>query len=154
MPDTRSEFAALLDDLLTTDADRAGGTIPSVPFDHLAVVEELGRVRVTGDTVEAEYRETMATPGLAADLDSLFDMLETEAAAEDLSIDPADISRELGIGAASRVEELARLRRSFAFKNHPDRVAPHLRDRALTRMKLANMLIDAARRQALAATRR
>ncbi len=44
----------------------------------------------------------------------------------------------------------ARKRRAFAFKNHPDRVAPHLRQRAMVRMQVANMLIDEAKK----ATRR
>ena len=43
---------------------------------------------------------------------------------------------------------MARIRRDFAFKNHPDRVAPHLRQHAMVRMQVANMLIDDARRAA------
>ena len=39
-------------------------------------------------------------------------------------------------------------RRAFAFKNHPDRVAPHLRQRAMVRMQVANMLIDEAEQKA------
>ena len=40
------------------------------------------------------------------------------------------------------------MRRSFALANHPDRVAPHLRQRAMVRMQLANMMIDDAKRRA------
>ena len=50
--------------------------------------------------------------------------------------------------------DLGRMRRSFAFANHPDRVAPHLRQRAMIRMQVANMLIDEAKRRALAGARR
>ena len=46
------------------------------------------------------------------------------------------------------------MRRSFAFANHPDRVAPHLRQRAMIRMQVANMLIDEAKRRAVAGARR
>jgi hypothetical protein len=51
------------------------------------------------------------------------------------------------------VRDFGRLRRDFAFHNHPDRVAPHLRNHAIRRMQVANMLIDEARRRALAAAR-
>jgi hypothetical protein len=44
--------------------------------------------------------------------------------------------------------ELGARRRAFAFKNHPDRVAPHLRQRAMVRMQVANMLIDEAKKAA------
>lgn len=39
-----------------------------------------------------------------------------------------------------------RLRRDFAFRNHPDRVAEHLRAYAIVRMQIANTLIDEAKR--------
>ena len=38
--------------------------------------------------------------------------------------------------------------------NHPDRVAPHLRSRALARMQVANRLIDEAKRRAERASAR
>ena len=42
----------------------------------------------------------------------------------------------------------------FALHNHPDRVAPHLRQHALARMQIANRLIDEARRDAMEAHKR
>lgn len=54
---------------------------------------------------------------------------------------------ELGLDRAKGTADFNRLRRSFAFRNHPDRVAPHLRQRAMVRMQVANMLIDDARRR-------
>lgn len=57
---------------------------------------------------------------------------------------------ELGLDTPKAVADFGRMRRSFAFSNHPDRVAPHLRQRAMIRMQVANMLIDEAKRRALA----
>ena len=71
-----------------------------------------------------------------------------------LPIDPESIAAELGLSKVKKAADFGRLRRSFAFSNHPDRVAPHLRQRAMIRMQVANMLIDDARRKALAAVRR
>ena len=62
------------------------------------------------------------------------------------SIEPEAISRELGLGRRrASPTNSARKRRAFAFNNHPDRVAPHLRQRAMVRMQVANMLIDEAK---------
>lgn len=63
-------------------------------------------------------------------------------------IDPEAIAKELGLAAAKASADFGRLRRNFAFHNHPDRVAPHLRQRAMVRMQVANMLIDDAKRRA------
>lgn len=63
-------------------------------------------------------------------------------------VDPDSIAAELGLDGDATGADFNRLRRSFAFDNHPDRVAPHLRQRAAIRMQIANMLIDDARRRA------
>ena len=57
-----------------------------------------------------------------------------------------DIERYRGarIGR-EKPETLDRLRREFAFRNHPDRVAPELRQRAIVRMQIANRMIDDAK---------
>ena len=60
---------------------------------------------------------------------------------------PEAIEAELGLGSPAQDADFSRLRRSFAFANHPDRVAPHLRQRAMIRMQIANMLIDEAKRK-------
>ena len=79
----------------------------------------------------------------------------TEPLVEELpSIEPEAISRELGLDGSVLAKELAARRRAFAFKNHPDRVAPHLRQRAMVRMQVANMLIDEARKAARQGTLR
>lgn len=158
------DFASLLDDLFVPrDAPADAAPRPTIPFDYLAVAEELhsGRIRVASDAVEAEYRE--AGSSLEAELADLLGQAEALAGAaaalagsdaEDLPpVEPEAIAAELGLNTAGAAD-LGKLRRTFASKNHPDRVAPHLRQRALLRMQVANVLIDDARRKALAMTRR
>ena len=94
----------------------------------------------------AEYREIASASG------------EEQAGSDEAAPEPEDrlpaiepeaIALELGLEQATAAD-CGRLRRSFALLNHPDRVAPHLRERALTRMQVANRLIDEAKRRALA----
>ena len=140
------DFASLLDELIASAAlepDPARRT--TVSFDYLAVADELhsGRIRVSADEVTAEYRHVEATA------EALFAAVEVAKAEEVLpSIEPQAISQELGLPGSFKADELARKRRTFAFNNHPDRVAPHLRQRAMVRMQIANMLIDEAARGA------
>lgn len=102
----------------------------------------------------AEYREAGAD--LSAEFAALLDQVkvaladETPRSAEDKlpPVDPDSIAAELGLDGDAAGMDFNRLRRSFAFDNHPDRVAPHLRQRAAIRMQIANMLIDDARRRA------
>lgn len=58
--------------------------------------------------------------------------------------DDAAIAAELRLGTARTGEDLRRIRRSFAMRNHPDRVPAWLRDEATRRMTIANALIDRA----------
>jgi hypothetical protein len=145
MPETQRDFAELLDELLAAGATEPDGRSPNVPFDHLALADELERIRVAPRSVEAEYREAMETPELAAELETLLAAIQPGGEEPLLSIEPNDIARELGLESGLKPAELARRRRVFAFGNHPDRVPPHLREKALTRMKIANRLIDDAR---------
>ncbi|PSM20335.1 hypothetical protein C7T96_01700 [Nitratireductor sp. StC3] len=64
--------------------------------------------------------------------------------------DPGAIAAELKIAYARWPKDFDRIRREFARDNHPDKVAPHRRERALVRMQIANMLIDRAKRNAAA----
>lgn len=150
---TNRDFASLLDDLIVASELGDIAPAPSIPFDYLAVADELhsGRIRVAGETAAAEYRESGAD--LSDEFVSLLDMVKAEpqeASIEELpapSIDPDEIAAELGI-ASAQPGDLAKMRRIFALNNHPDRVAPHLRQRAMVRMQLANMMIDDAKRRA------
>ncbi|MCX7303374.1 MAG: hypothetical protein NTV73_03395 [Hyphomicrobiales bacterium] len=139
------------------------GPRPTIPFDYLAVAEELhsGRIKVSGDAVAAEYRDSGAA--IEAELDALLSdagVAKSAAPATEMSVEPAielpvepeTIAVELGLDDA-KPADLGRLRRVFALKNHPDRVQPHLRANALKRMQVANGLIDDAKRRALAKAR-
>ncbi|MGI6852911.1 hypothetical protein [Mesorhizobium sp. 1B3] len=147
---TGRDFASLLDELLVeARMEDHGVPRPAVSFDYLAVAEELlsGRIKVADDKVVSEYS---ATSGSSDErVDALFEAAASSIESADLPpVEPEAILRELGLKASSNAAELARIRRAFAFKNHPDRVAPHLRQRAMVRMQVANMLIDDARRRA------
>jgi hypothetical protein len=153
----------LLDDLFVAsdkvdgiEGDEAGAR-PSIPFDYLSVADELhsGRIKVSA----AEYREAGAD--LASEFAALLDHAKLALASEVLKpeeklppIDPDSIAAELGLDQPKSMADFGRMRRRFAFSNHPDRVAPHLRQRAMIRMQIANMLIDEAKRRAVAGARR
>lgn len=152
------DFASLLDELLVaTDVSEDAGPRPTIPFDYLAVAEELhsGRITVSNETAAAEYKD--AGSSLDAELSAFLDVLDAHTSApapEPLpSIEPDIIALELGLADIPSAD-LGSVRRRFAFANHPDRVAPHLRQRALTRMQVANCLIDEARHRALATAKR
>jgi hypothetical protein len=149
------DFASLLDDLFVVRPPaEESARPPSIPFDYLSVADELhsGRIKVSSDEAAAEYRRTNEEfeAELAALLAAAEPLLAAEAAQTETlpPIEPAAIAVELGLDAAKGATDFGRMRRSFAFKNHPDRVAPHLRQRAMVRMQVANMLIDDARRRA------
>lgn len=145
---TNTDFAALLDELLAgalTEEQPGMARHPSV--DYLSVAEDLhsGRIKVSPDSVAAEYRQAAAGEEASEALFAALGQPLVEALPD---IEPEAISRELGLSAAVAPKDLSRKRRSFAFENHPDRVAPHLRQRAMVRMQVANMLIDEAERKA------
>ncbi|HEV7251654.1 MAG TPA: hypothetical protein VGN97_00935 [Mesorhizobium sp.] len=145
MVDVKRDFASLLDDLFAA-ADERNTAPPITGVDYLSVVDELhsGRIRVSPEPALASYREAAAM--LEEELAGLFAL--EDAAAEALPpTDPPAIATELGLERLGPAE-LAQVRRQFALKNHPDLVAPHLRENALQRMQVANMLIDEAERKA------
>ncbi|MBN7756571.1 hypothetical protein JF546_00780 [Nitratireductor aquimarinus] len=145
-------FAALLDELISEEAERTGGAATSLnSLDYLSVAEELhsGRINFTDKRAQDAYdaEEAFASDETPDAVD------EVKAAAEDeppaalpLSTDPDEIARELGLYADIDAGLLGRIRRDFAFNNHPDRVPSHLRANAMERMQVANMLIDEAKR--------
>lgn len=150
----KRDFASLLDDLFQAPEPEVGlPKRPTIPFDYLSVADELhsGRIKVAGETAAAEYREVAAAPEIA--FDALLAAADLPPAEELPAIEPEAIARELGLEKLKAARDFGRLRRDFAFRNHPDRVAPHLRERAIQRMQVANMLIDEAKRRALAASR-
>jgi hypothetical protein len=140
------DFAALLDELIAASLTESEAPAqPGIPFDYLSVAEELysGRIRVSAEAVAAEYREADAMA------DALFAAAEKAKADEDElpSTEPEAIWKELDLAHVTEADELGRRRRVFAFRNHPDRLPPHLRQRAMVRMQIANMLIDEMERR-------
>jgi hypothetical protein len=63
------------------------------------------------------------------------------------------VDQELGLMPGMAPADLQRIRREFALANHPDRVAPALRDQATERMTIANMLVDQALQRAKGSAR-
>ena len=152
------DFAALLDDLFAASgAEVDVPPRPTIPFDLLALANGNQPADITTfvDAATAEYMDLREA--VAAELDALLGRTELEALIERAEIavaeelppaDPASISRELWLDEQTPVTDLGRLRRAFAFRNHPDRVAPHLHRQAMLRMQVANMLIDEAEKRA------
>lgn len=58
-----------------------------------------------------------------------------------------EIAEDLDLKADDDRERLGEKRRAFARHNHPDRHHPDFRDKATTRMKIANLLVDEAMRR-------
>ncbi|XHB99042.1 hypothetical protein ABWH97_12225 [Nitratireductor sp. ac15] len=138
------DFAALLDELISEDNEHAGGVPASLnSLDYLSVAEELhsGRINFTDRRAQVEYDEHQSAEPVEPDT-----KIAEPPPAPPLTTDPDDIARELGLSQAIEPKLLDRLRRDFAFRNHPDRVPAHLRANAMMRMQVANMLIDEAKR--------
>lgn len=60
---------------------------------------------------------------------------------------PEAVAAELAISSKDTLHTLSDKRRAFAKANHPDGIDPLFRDKATTRMKIANLLIDEAIRR-------
>jgi hypothetical protein len=58
-----------------------------------------------------------------------------------------EIATELGLGASLTLAELTSRWRDFVWRNHPDRQPVEVRERANTRVAIANTLYDRARRE-------
>jgi hypothetical protein len=63
-------------------------------------------------------------------------------------LSPQEIAEDMGLSTSDTPAELQAKRRAFARANHPDLVPSVWRDEATTRMKIANLLIDEALKQA------
>jgi hypothetical protein len=107
----------------------AAATAPSIPFG------------LVGGDLAAPSSGNGAEAAAAAYLSLDAEWPGREALPE---IAPDAIARELALHRIADVKALARLRREFAFRNHPDRVRPEWREAAMARMQIANRLIDEA----------
>jgi hypothetical protein len=154
------DFASFLGDLTTpstrkneTSDERARAASPSLQVDLLDQLERLqgAGAAAADEPAMAQYRE------MAAALEEVSPRVgapEEGPSEEEPSVDPDDIARELGIAGIGDTGALARLRRDFAMRNHPDRVPAAQRERAEIRMRVANMLVDEARARIATAGKR
>jgi hypothetical protein len=106
--------------------DRLAGTLRSYISAGLAS-------RLYADAPQTRSRETRRPPATP--------LSEQEQVMAELHLTPALTSHDLKL-----------IRRKFAMANHPDRVAPQIREQATRRMTIANMLIDEALRGTKART--
>ena len=154
------DFTELLDDLLAASAEAEedaadDAAAPSLRVDMLAQIERLQAHSrpVFADRAMKEYGDNAGNGAQGRKAEApkpdLRPAPDLQPALDDLFfLDPQSISRELGIDAMSKSEEFDRARRSFALRYHPDRVPEEMRERAVLRMQIANMLIDEAKRRA------
>lgn len=136
MSDTMSrDFASLLDDMLkAAPQPEDPGPRPTMPF---GVTTPLDAVDAFWSSVSSEF---------VAGLYNQTAGVSPPAAGPDLQpVQPDRIAAELGLDRPTPPKNLDRLRRAFAFKNHPDRMPAEQRERAMLRMQVANRLIDEAK---------
>lgn len=130
------DFASLLDDLLKAAPPAEDpGARPTIP---LGVTPPLDAVDAFWSSVSSEF--VAGLYGETADAAQPAHVVELP------TTQPDRIAAELGLDRPAPHKNLDRLRRAFAFKNHPDRVPPEMRERAMLRMQIANRLIDEAKR--------
>jgi len=135
----RIDFSTILDELIA-DRVQTGGAAPGGPaIDYLSVADELtGHISISDEGAKATYRD------IEESLATLF-AVEAPPLEPLPPTDRASVAAELALGRAVIPQELDRIRREFARDNHPDRVPDHMRDCAMIRMQLANVLIDEAK---------
>lgn len=136
-------FGDLLDELISSaPQEPETAPAPTLRGDLLDQIERLqgANAPLFDESAQRAYSEPTLAPEVIEALDTLM---------PDLSTDPEAIARELEIGRHRTAADLDRARRRFAFANHPDRLAPHLRTRAVERMSIANGLIDRAKEAAV-----
>jgi hypothetical protein len=143
MAEMSRDFATMLDELISADEDASPAAARAGGVDFLAAFDELAirKVSIGDSAAAASYGEATAEP-FAAPVPPRPERIQRPRP----SLSPADIRRELAIEALRDGAALDAARRRFAFANHPDRVEPELRDIAEQRMRMANMMIDEAKR--------
>ncbi len=131
-----TDFATLLDEVIAAGNAREDVIRPSILLDLLnpALSGTPINPADAADYLFAETTRIVPPPLLAAEPPQIR-----------LSADPADVARELGLTGNETVAALDRVRRAFAFSNHPDRVEERNRDIAIIRMQIANRMIDEAK---------
>jgi hypothetical protein len=138
------DFASFLDELPpATEEPGRGEAVPDIGFGAPSMpFAFVGGAGVAAP--DAAGRGAAVRAGLAATAYGgiVPDDLARESAPRTA---PETIARELAIDPRADLKSLDRLRREFAFRNHPDRVRPEWRESAMIRMQIANRLIDEAK---------
>jgi hypothetical protein len=88
----------------------------------------------------------------AASTTEMYVHAEIPATAPPRSVEET-VSHELQLSDDLKPADLEQIRRTFAYRNHPDRVGPAHKMHALRRMTVANVLIDQALKTARARAR-
>jgi hypothetical protein len=130
----RSSFELLIDELFDND-DRPAGAPGSSRFsiNSLEAAWSLRtHSRFTAGETHFEKRRFYSVD--ASEID--------EPSQAKVLLDPNKILIELGLDANFSEADIIALRREYALRNHPDRVAPELREIATQRMMIANDLMD------------
>jgi hypothetical protein len=134
-----TDFASLLDEVIAAGDAREDLVRPSISIDLLNPVLSGAPINPAD---AADYLFTETVQRIEPDRRKPKTANPVHAA---LSDDPADIARELGLTGHEDAAALDRVRRTFAFINHPDRVVEQDRGKAIIRMQIANRLIDDAK---------
>ncbi len=134
-PIRQPSFADVLEDLALNPSDTGESDPAPTPAGHpdwlFHIFAAAAEAVAVAESSAAAYREAAGeTPLVFAALN-----------------DEERVAAELDLGAARNLDDLARVRRSFARRNHPDMLHPGLSEQATTRMKIANMLIDRRERE-------
>lgn len=138
-----TDFATLLDELIAERGDGEATMARTARFDHLSVADQLaGVVGIAEDAAIASYLD------VERELDEILADVPIEEPMP--PTDQPSIAAELALTPRMGSDELDRIRREFALRNHPDRVSEARRDGAIVRMQIANMLIDEAKRRVMA----
>ena len=137
---------------------------PAAPFD--SVLDELSRRHEAPSASLSPAHPAPAAPAggwtyAAAETPAVF----SSVAAAEMYVDPdvpfttanrsveEAVADELQLSDALEPPDLERIRRTFAYRNHPDRVGPAHKMQASRRMTVANVLIDQALKAAKARAR-
>jgi hypothetical protein len=137
---------------------------PATPF-H-SVLDQVGRqneppavsVSAARTAPAGGWTYAAAEPAAVSSAASTTEMyVHTDAAGRAPTVPPRSVeetvAHELQLSDDLKPADLERIRRTFAYRNHPDRVGPAHKMHALRRMTAANVLIDQALEAARARTR-
>lgn len=128
-PIREPSFADILEDVaLNPVAAEQPETTPVFPSQDwlFDIFDAAADAAIMTDASAAAYRELAGEP-----------LLSPIGASEE-----ERIAAELDLYTARNLDDLARIRRAFARRNHPDMLHPCLSEQATARMKIANGMID------------